>query len=122
MGEMREMFDGYKAEQKRRKDENYKKSMAVYEQAQELGHENGFFLQKHSPWHFTLTYKVRGYTKWIYNLYPSNQRIYNDPEHRGPFLVLQKPWTLLDAVMAAIREAKPAPERIVNELEKIAKG
>jgi len=122
MGEMTEGWDAYKAAQKQRKDENRRKSMATYEQAQELAHENGFSLQKHSPWHFVLTYKPKGFAVWIYNLYPSNQQIYTDPNHRGPFLKIARPWNFLDVVVAAIREAKPVPERIVNELEKVAKG
>jgi len=112
----------WNAEKKRRKDENYKESMKVFQQAQELAHKNGFELHKHSPWHFALSYKPKGFTVWLYNLYPSNQRIYNDPNFRGPFLQLQKPWTLLDVVSTAIFAAVPAPERIVNELEKIMKG
>lgn len=98
--------DEYNAETKKRKAENYKNSMRLFEQAKKLAEANGFELNKRSPWHFSLKYKVRGYTKWLWSLYPSNQRIYTDPHYRGPFLKLTKPWTLLDVVCAAMREAK----------------
>lgn len=115
-------WDEWKAAEKERKDENYRKSLAVFEQAQELAHKNGFQLHRHSPHHFALIYKVRGYTKWLWNLYPSNQRIYTDPHFRGPFLELQKPWTLLDAVSAAIIQTQLPSKRIMKELEKIVQG
>lgn len=118
MGEMREIFDAYKAEMKKQREENYARATAAYKQAQELAFKNDFFLHKHSPWHFSLTWKPKGYAVWLYNLYPANQRIYIDPHHKGPFLHVARPWTIMDVVMAAVREAKPAPERITDEIEK----
>ena len=102
-------WDEYNAEKRRQKAENYNKSMAIFEEAQKLAAANGFELaRRSSPWHFTLTYKIRAYTKWLYNIYPSNQRIYVDPNFKGPFLKLTKPWTLLEVVNAAISQVKDA--------------
>lgn len=115
MGDMKEIFDAYKAATKERKDENYAHATVAYDQAQELAFKNGFFLHKHTHWHFSLTYKPKGYAVWRHDLYPSSQLIRID---KGPYLHVAKPWTLMDVVIAAIREAKPAPDRIVNEIEK----
>ena len=118
MGDMREVFDEYNVKRKKQQEENYARATTAYNQAQELAFKNGFFLHKHSPWHFSLTYKPKGCAVWLWNLYPANQRIYNDPNFKGPFLEVAKPWTLLDVVAAAIIKSHPAPERIVNEIQK----
>lgn len=110
-------WEEHKSELKKQKEQNHQRSMEVLEQAKELARENGFSLIRHSPWHFALVYK-----RWIYNIYPANQRIYVDPKRKGPFLEVTRPWTLLDVVTAAICAAKPASERIVQEIEKKVKN
>ncbi len=40
---------------------------------------------------------------WLMNIYPSNRRLYADPQKRGPFLRVPDNWTLLDVVKAACK-------------------
>jgi len=47
-------------------------------------------------------YNLSGPNGELYQLYPSNQRVYRPKGKHGLFLRLPKPWTLLDAVAAAI--------------------
>lgn len=42
--------------------------------------------------------------EWLLNIYPSNRRLYHDPNRRGPFLRVREDWTLLDVVKAAVAE------------------
>jgi len=110
-------WDEYREAQRKAKQENYQRSQEVFEKAQELAEANGLELLKHSHWHFALIYRINGHTKWLYNIYPSNQRIWNDPKYRAPFLQLEKPWTLLGVVEQVIMKTR-TEENILNEIEK----
>ena len=75
--------------------------------AARLADEHGWTLACHSYVHFALRHKAKG---WLINIYPSNQRLYHDAQHRGPFLRVcdggQEEWTLMDVVYAAIDAAE----------------
>lgn len=110
-------WDEYKAKQKKGRDENYARAMEHYETARDLATENGFALQQHSTWHFSLTCVQDGKRKWRFNLYPSNQRIYWDRKcGKAPFLNLPKPWTFLDVVSAAIIQVYPTPQKLLDAI------
>ena len=59
----------------------------------------GMTITQPSAIHFQL--RGRG---WLMNIYPSNQRLYTDRNHRAPFLRMptDRDWTLMDVVVAAI--------------------
>lgn len=97
-------WDKYKADQKKQREENHAQAMATFDSAKELARVNGWTLAKHTEWHFSLSSE-----NYRYNLYPSNQRIYADPKHRGPFLKVSKPWTFLEVVSSAIIKSQVAP-------------
>ena len=66
-----------------------------------LASEHGIDLLHRTDAHYQLRTR-----DWIINLYPGNGRIFSDTHKRGPFLRLLHPWTLLDAVKAAIEAGK----------------
>lgn len=75
-----------------------------FDKAVELARESGSCSLRRMPatYHFQLICYGEDY-EYIYNLYPSTQRIYTDSKHRGPFLRISKPWTVLDVVKAAVK-------------------
>lgn len=109
-------WDQYRAEKNRENQKNYDRAVATYLQAQELARLNGLDLVQYSPWHFAL---ICERPKWVYNLYPSNQRIYADPKHKGPFLKVPEPWTFLDVVSAAIIQPQCSS---LGELKSLIRG
>jgi len=92
---------------KQRKQANLQSSEDVFDEAVEFAYANLCVLQRMpAGYHFQLLCFDGIYEtlpEYIYNLYPSTQRIYSDPKHRGPFLKVKKPWTLLDVVKAAVK-------------------
>ena len=93
---------------KQRKQKNIQASEDVFDEAVGLAYANGIVLQRMpSSFHFQIIFfnasRPDFSPDYIYNLYPSTQRIYSDPKHRGPFLKIPKPWTLLDVVKAAVK-------------------
>jgi len=95
-------FDQYNKEKAAEKEANLQASVKVFDEARRLAIKNGWELkEKINYGHFQLFHRRTG---WLYNLYPSNQRIYADPKHRGGFIHgIIKPWTLLDVVKEAIK-------------------
>ena len=89
---------------KQRKQKHTQASEDIFEEAVGLAYANGCVLErKHARYHFQLICFNEGRPDYIYNLYPSTQRIFSDPKHRGPFLKVNKPWTLLDVVREAVK-------------------
>lgn len=86
-----------------RKQAHLQASEDVFNEAVGLANANECILQRMpASYHFRLIcYPGRRWVR-IYNLYPSTQRIYSDPKHRGPFLEVKRPWTLLDVVKARV--------------------
>lgn len=88
---------------KKRKQENLQASEDVFDEAVTLAYANHCVLQRMpARYHFQLLCFDGSGTEYIYNLYPTVQRIYSDPKHSGPFLKVQRPWTLLDVVKAKV--------------------
>lgn len=78
-------------------------SYEQFAQAERLANANGMGLRQCSLIQFQLLYG----DGWILNIYPSNQRLYHDPHHKGPFLKIEaQPWTLIDVVRSAIDHMK----------------
>jgi hypothetical protein len=90
-----------------RKQKNRQASEDVFKEAAILAAANLCALNRMpNDYHFQLI-KINGdKPDYIYNLYPSTQRIYSDPKHRGPFLQIPKPWTILDVVKALVKDRK----------------
>ena len=85
----------------RRKRENLMASEDVFEKAAVLAAANLCAMNRMpANYHFQFIVINGDQPDYIYNLYPSTQRIYADPKHRGPYLQIPKPWTLLDVVKA----------------------
>jgi len=78
-------------------------SMATFGDAVILASENGMAFTNPSDACYQLRHNEKG---WILNMYPRNKgfsgRLYADPHHKPPFILVKCPWTLLDAVTAAI--------------------
>ena len=86
----------------RRKKTRLQLSANTFDKAVELAEANSCsLLQMPAGYHLQLICYGENH-EHIYNLYPSTQRIYIDPKHRGPFLKVKKPWTLLDVVKAVV--------------------
>ena len=80
---------------------NLQASIRVLETAGYIAGQHGWILARRSDYHFQLYHEVKG---WLYNLYPSKQRIYIDPKRKAPFLdFIGERWTLLDVVNEAIK-------------------
>ncbi len=95
-----------------RKRAHLQASEDTFDEAVELAEKSGSCSLQQMParYHFQLICYADNLTEYsedvvehIYNLYPSTQRIYTDPRHRGPFLKIPKPWTLLDIVKAVMK-------------------
>lgn len=68
--------------------------------AARLASEHGLVLTRCTQDHYHLRAFEDGCVCWLYNLYPGKCRIWPDPHHRGPFLRVPAPWTLVDVVRA----------------------
>jgi len=73
--------------------------------AQRLAAQHSLVLVQQTATHYQLIIGKK--KKCIYNLYPTTGKVCIDPHHPGPRLSLRQPWTVLDAVKAAI-ERSPA--------------
>lgn len=88
---------------KHRKQTHLQASEDVLDEAVALAYANHCAVQRMpARHHFQLICFNENSPEYIYNLYPSTQRIYADPKHRGPFLNIKMPWTLLDVVKAKV--------------------
>ncbi|MBA7654985.1 hypothetical protein ES703_62881 [subsurface metagenome] len=88
----------------RRKKGYLERAVATFDEAAKLAKDNSWLLEKMpAEYHFQLAFFDKGCAEFIYNLYPTTQKIYSDPKHLGPFLKVVKPWTLLDVVKAAVK-------------------
>ncbi len=96
-------WDPYTKLKNRRKRAHLQASEDVFDEAVELARESGSCSLQQMPggYHFQLFCYGENHDH-IYNLYPSTQRIYADPKHRGPFLKVKMPWTVLDVVKAVV--------------------
>ena len=70
-----------------------------YEAAVHAALAGGWSLMQHGD-----QYNLTGPGGELYQLYPSNQRVYRPKGKPGRFLKLPAPWSLIDAVAAAIGE------------------
>lgn len=113
-------YDKYNADWIKQKATQHETAIETLEEAQELARLNGFDLQQHSPWHFSLTCLTDGKRQWRINLYPSNQRMWADL-HCGkvPFLKVPSPWTFLDVVSAAIVQQHPSPKQLYHKYHQL---
>jgi len=68
----------------------------VFEAARAYAAHRGMELKRCTAWHYQLIVNT-----WIYNLYPTNHRIYIDPKRRGPFLKVKRDWSFGDVIDAA---------------------
>jgi len=89
----------------RRKQERLQASEDVFDEAVKLARESGACSLQRTPaaYHYQLVRYGENH-EHIYNLYPTTQRIYTVPKHRGPFLQIPKPWTVLDVVKAVVKK------------------
>jgi len=89
----------------RRKRERLQASEDTFDEAVKLARESGLCSLERMPagYHFQLICYGENH-EHIYNLYPTTQKIHIDPRHRGPFLQIQKPWTVLDIVKAVVKK------------------
>ncbi len=87
------------------------KDQAIQQAAQEFEENKNLFLQgrnnvhllKRSEWHYQIKSVPR---RWVYNLYPSNQRIYKDPNSPSPFVEVPHPWNLKDVFLVVLKKAE----------------
>lgn len=101
-----EIFGILKAERQEQGEDRRALGELLFDPAQVLAKANGLALRRCTGVHYQLfpEGKRASAAHWLINLYPGNQRVYSPPERRGPYLNLKRPWTLLDAVQAAIRK------------------
>lgn len=80
---------------------NRRLALHHFDEAKQLALSKGLVLKRFNDQHYQLT---NG--EWLQNIYPGNQRLWHDRNHKKPgFLQLPSPWTLLDVVSAS--PAKP---------------
>jgi len=88
-----------------RKRERLQASEDVFAQAVRLARESGSCSLERMParYHFQLVCFGENHDH-IYNLYPTTQKIHLDPRHKGPFIRVTKPWTVLDVVKMVVKK------------------
>lgn len=99
-------WTAYKQLVRAEKNENQGQSLAVFAEALLLAEQHDMVLTQHTDIHFSLTGQTKRGGTWRLNIYPSNQRLWSDTNYRGPFLMVTRPWTLLDVVQAAINQTE----------------
>lgn len=100
MSDEGEMWKQEKARRTKGKRQRRAVSSRLFDRAQGLAEAHGLVLLRHTEVHYSL----RKPDAWMIELYPGNGRIYSPKLHRGPYLDLPRPWTVLDAVKAAVKE------------------
>jgi hypothetical protein len=86
------------------KDKRYKAASDDFEEAQRLAIQHGLKLLRFTDMHYQLRDDKLDY---VINLYPGNQRIYVDRQHkRPPFLDLSHPWRLQEVVTTLVQKGK----------------
>lgn len=82
----------------------------TYQEAAEAAVLNGLRLTNPAAGHYVLAQYPTGY---VINLYPKGRGegggIRHDTQRPGPLLPIPRQWTLLDVVMAAIRQQNGEP-------------
>jgi len=103
MSDQAEFWAEHKAVEKIAKHQRMEKADSDFDSAKWLAKDNGMILIQRSAYHFQLRWLKQG---WLLNLYPTNQRLYWDRSHQGPFLKMPetRDWTLFDIVSAAIAQ------------------
>jgi hypothetical protein len=77
-----------------------------YEQAADLAARHGLMLVRRSDHSYQLSLIARGLRQWTLGIHLGVGSIVPDARIPGPTLTLPEPWNLVDAVRAAIAEAK----------------
>lgn len=104
MGDMADDFRAWDEAKKKASRKRRERAWTAFDAAKKRAADAGLRLTRHSEQHYQISDGA-----WIINLYPGNQRIYADPKRRrAPFLELKRPWSLMDAVEAAINQRAEA--------------
>jgi hypothetical protein len=79
-------------------------SWTVFQEAQALASQHGLTVTQHSERHYSLRKLDYGRKVWLLGFWPSNSRLWYDPKWptKPPFLKLERPFTVLDVVKAAV--------------------
>jgi len=105
----------YEKERRAERTENRQQALHDYREAAQLANRNNLVLRQCSEVHYQLRAFRDGKVAWLYNLYPGNRRIWQDPRFKGPFLRLPAAWTLTDVVRAVAREQQRQFQNIKPE-------
>lgn len=107
MTEMGDAFREQRRQSKRNRELSRRIAEADFYEAADMAKKTDMDLTQCTEAHYQLTvYLSHGPLRfWLYNLYPGNQRIYADPNHKGPFLRGLKVgnWTFEHIIVAANR-------------------
>lgn len=103
MTEMGDVLRDYRKQSRRRREINRQNAEAGFEEAVDMSAKIDMDLTQCTEAHYQLTVYLSHSPLefWLYNLYPGNQRIYADPNHRGPFLQLAGVWSFEKIIKAA---------------------
>jgi hypothetical protein len=94
-----EIFDYLKQERQQEGEKNRRRAGHQFKEASTYAAQYGFQLIRHSETHYKVKTRMR-----CFEVYPGNQRIYQHPNKRGPYIKLPLDWTLLDVVQAVAQE------------------
>ncbi|HSW47101.1 MAG TPA: hypothetical protein VLM89_16170, partial [Phycisphaerae bacterium] len=83
-----------------------------YELAAKLAECHRMEMIKCGSAHYQLRVHLSSGRMWLYNLYPGNGRICQDPFHKGPFLCTARPWSLDGVVRAAMGARKSRDQQM----------
>jgi hypothetical protein len=115
---MNEDYDVYRVlRAKRQRDGEKRRESAndIFREAQQLAAQAGLTLMQHTDAHYSLSNAPNG---WLVNVYPGNRRLYHDRKRpKAPFLRLERNWSLVEVVNAAIAAMKDTQD-LADAIEK----
>lgn len=108
MSDTADAFEAMRAERQAHADDHRSDSAQVAVEAINLGNSNGLRVRCHSQAHYSIRYAdAKG--NYMLHVYPGNQRLMWDSVFdKGPFVEVERPWTILDVVkeIIAIRKSQ----------------
>lgn len=119
MSDVGEHYKSMRAERQKAAQQNRRGASADFFEAVKYASERGMIFVRRSASHYQL--RVYAGTSrdffWLYNLYPGNQRIWIDRQHKGPFLNFITQWTFKAVIIAAAKARKKYANNRIRKTE-----
>ena len=90
-----ETFHAHKKEKQKEGEARRRQAAEEFSECFQYARVHGIGLKQCSEIHYqVIVFRADDTPKWVYSLYPGNQRICAEEQYTGPFLCVPKPWTL----------------------------